>query len=76
MKIAIDVMGGDHAPRKIIEGTKLAFEELGKLIEIKLVGNKEIIKKFPVSDKFEIVDTSQTVNPGEPPLEAYRKKKN
>ncbi len=76
MKIAVDVMGGDYAPRKIIEGINLAHEELGKLIEIKLVGNKEIIKRFPVSDKFSIVDTSQVVSPGEPPLEAYRKKKN
>jgi glycerol-3-phosphate acyltransferase PlsX len=76
MKIAVDVMGGDYAPRKIIEGINLAHEELGKLLEIKLVGNKEIIKRFPISDKFSIVDTSQVVSPGEPPLEAYRKKKN
>jgi glycerol-3-phosphate acyltransferase PlsX len=76
MKIAVDVMGGDYAPRKIIEGTKLAYEELGNLIEIQLVGNKEIIKRFAVSDKFSIIDTSQVVSAGEPPLEAYRKKKN
>lgn len=76
MKIAIDVMGGDYAPRKIIEGTKLAYEELGKLIEIQLVGNKDIIKRFPFSENFSVVDTSQVVSPGEPPLEAYRKKKN
>ncbi len=76
MKIAIDVMGGDYAPRKIIEGINLAYTELGKLIEVKLVGNKETIKKFPVSNKFEIVDTSQIISPGEPPMEAYRKKKN
>ncbi|MBN1695839.1 phosphate acyltransferase PlsX [candidate division WOR-3 bacterium] len=76
MKIAVDVMGGDYAPRKIIEGVNLAYEELGNLIEIQLVGNKEIIKKFPISDKFSIVDTSQVVSAGEPPLEAFRKKKN
>ena len=76
MKIAVDVMGGDYAPRKIIEGINLAHEELGKLLEIRLVGNKEMIKRFPISDKFSIVDTSQVVSPGEPPLEAFRKKKN
>ena len=75
MKIAVDVMGGDYAPRKIIEGTQLAHKELGKLIDIQLVGNKEIIKRFDVSDEFSIVDTLQIVSPGEPPLEAYRKKK-
>jgi glycerol-3-phosphate acyltransferase PlsX len=76
MRIAVDVMGGDYAPRKIIEGTKLAYEELEKLIEIQLVGNKEMIRKFPFPDKFSVVNTFQVVSPSEPPLEAYRKKKN
>ncbi len=75
MRIAIDVMGGDYAPRKIIDGARLAYEELEGLVEFQLVGNKEIIKKFNVPDGFSIVDTSQVINPGEPPLEAYRKKK-
>jgi glycerol-3-phosphate acyltransferase PlsX len=75
MKIAIDVMGGDYAPRKIIDGARLAHEELGDLIEIQLVGNKEIVKNFNVPEEFSIIDASQIVNPGEPPLEAYRKKK-
>jgi len=75
MRIAIDVMGGDYAPRKIIDGAKLAYEELEGLVEFQLVGNKEIIKKFNIPDGFSIVDTSQVINPGEPPLEAYRKKK-
>jgi len=75
MRIAIDVMGGDYAPRKIIDGAKLAYEELEGLVEFQLVGNKEIIKKFNVPDGFSIVDTSQVVNPGEPPMEAFRKKK-
>ncbi len=75
MRIAVDVMGGDYAPRKIIDGAKLAYEELGNLVEIQLVGNKEIIKNFNVPENFSIVDTSQIVNAGEPPLEAFRKKK-
>jgi len=54
---------------------KLAYEELEGLVEFQLVGNKEIIKKFNIPDGFSIVDTSQVINPGEPPLEAYRKKK-
>lgn len=75
MKIAVDVMGGDYAPRKIIDGTKLAYNELKDLIEINLVGNKEIIKKFDIPDKFSIIDTSQVINAGDPPMEAYRQKK-
>ena len=75
MRIAVDVMGGDYAPRKIIEGARLAYEELKDLVEIQLVGRKELIKKFNIPGTFSIVDTPQVVNPGEPPLEAYRKKK-
>ena len=48
MKIAVDVMGGDFAPRAPIEGVKLAYEELGELLDVYLVGNKEVIKKFSI----------------------------
>jgi glycerol-3-phosphate acyltransferase PlsX len=75
MKIAIDVMGGDYAPDKIIDGAKLAYDELKGLVEFQLVGNKEIISKFSIPDEFVIVDTSQVVDSGELPMEAYRKKK-
>jgi len=75
MRVAIDVMGGDYAPRKIIDGTKLAYNELKDLIEINLVGNKEIIKKFDIPDEFSVIDASQVINAGDPPMEAYRKKK-
>ncbi|MEO0292988.1 MAG: phosphate acyltransferase PlsX [candidate division WOR-3 bacterium] len=75
MRIAIDAMGGDYAPRKIIEGAILAYEELGDLIEVQLVGNKEIIKKFSIPSSFSVIHTSQVVEPGELPMEAYRKKK-
>ncbi len=75
MRVAIDVMGGDYAPRKIIDGTKLAYNELKNLIEINLVGNKEIIEKFNIPDEFSVIDASQVINAGDPPMEAYRKKK-
>jgi len=75
MKIAIDAMGGDFAPRVPIEGVKLAYEELGELLDVYLVGNKEVIKKFSIPEAFKIVDARQVVEPDEPPMEAYRKKK-
>jgi glycerol-3-phosphate acyltransferase PlsX len=75
MKVAIDVMGGDYAPDKIINGAKLAYDELKDSVEFQLVGNKEIIDKFSIPDEFVIVDTSQVVDSGELPMEAYRKKK-
>lgn len=75
MKIAVDVMGGDFAPRAPIEGVKLAHDELGKLLEIYLVGNENVIKKFSLPDAFKIVDTRQVIGPEEHPMEAFRKKK-
>ena len=75
MRVSVDVMGGDFAPRKIIHGAKLAHNELKDLIEVNLVGNKEIIKKFDIPDEFSIIDTSQVVDAGEPPMDAFRKKK-
>lgn len=75
MKIAVDVMGGDYAPRKLIEGANLAYKELEGLVDIQLVGDKEIIEQFSFPDEFSIIDTSQIVGSDEPPIEAYKKKK-
>jgi len=76
VKIAVDVMGGDYAPRVPIEGAKLAYKELKGLIQIYLVGDKEVIKKFSIPEDFKIVDADQIVEPHELPMEAFRKKKN
>jgi len=41
-KIAVDIMGGDHAPGEIIEGS---LEAAGKLdVEIVLVGTEEALQ--------------------------------
>ena len=42
MKIALDAMGGDHAPEEIVKGAVLALDKYDKLEKIFLVG----IKKF------------------------------
>src|SRR3990172_9507547 len=39
--IALDAMGGDHAPAEIVAGALLARNELG--IEIALVGEREVL---------------------------------
>ncbi len=43
MKIALDAMGGDLAPRAVIEGAILAARELG--VEVVLVGNRDVIAR-------------------------------
>jgi glycerol-3-phosphate acyltransferase PlsX len=79
MRIALDAMGGDHAPAVNIEG---AVEILGSFedIEIILVGNESSLKeeldgkKYP-ADRLSIKHASQIVEMDESPSAAIRKKK-
>lgn len=75
-KIAIDAMGGDHAPQAVIEGVLLAVQDLA--VELVLVGECETIQrelaKHPGAPKFEIVTASQVVSMHESPSAALRKK--
>lgn len=76
--IALDCMGGDNAPGEIVKGAVLAANE-NKDMLIKLVGReddiKKELKKYPSSDKLEIVDAKEVIETGEPPVAAIRKKK-
>ncbi|HNW34048.1 MAG TPA: phosphate acyltransferase PlsX [Candidatus Ozemobacteraceae bacterium] len=76
MKVAIDVMGGDFAPRELVLGAK-QYLTSGKA-ELMLVGRKaDILAVWPeAGESCEIVDTPETVEMGEAPTTALRKKKN
>ncbi len=43
MRIAIDAMGGDYAPRVVVDGAVDAVEQFG--VEVVLVGKEELIKQ-------------------------------
>lgn len=78
MRIAIDVMGGDNAPRAIIDGSILALEEYG--VELYLVGLKnEILKSLDKetleNPKVNIVEASEIINVDEAPVNAIKHKK-
>lgn len=80
MKIALDVMGGDHAPQNPMGGVKLALESLPQIETIFLVGAPEIIEREMsaqgiASPKLEIVPAMQVVDMGDSGLDAVRKKK-
>lgn len=81
MKIALDVMGGDHAPQNPMGGVKLALETLPQIEKIFLVGVPELIERemqaqgIPASDKLEIVPATQIVDMSDSGLDAVRKKK-
>src|SRR5690625_5922057 len=50
MRIAIDAMGGDHAPKEIVLGAMDAIQQIDNL-QITLIGNEEKLKTFLTNDK-------------------------
>lgn len=77
MRIALDAMGGDHAPAPIVTG---AIQALGAApdLEVVLVGDRAKIEPHLPSESFgsrlEIYHCTQTVGMDESPVEAMRKK--
>lgn len=72
--IAIDAMGGDHAPGQIISGAQVAANQLG--VKIILVGDKNTISThLTPHPNIDIIHASESIAMDESPLQAYRKKK-
>jgi len=77
LSIALDAMGGDHAPDEIVNGALAASPLLDR--KIFLVGDTAAISPLlPASTpkNIEIIHASEAVGMEEKPLDAYRKKKN
>lgn len=80
MRIALDVMGGDHAPGPIVVGAVEAVRERPDLTVV-LVGDQmrveaELAKlPDPPLDSLPIVHASQVIGMDEKPVEALRKKR-
>ena len=78
MRIAIDAMGGDNAPKEIIAGAVESLEQLGAEDRIILVGKEEVIEKhLPAkrkyrSDSVEIVNAPDVIDMDAGPVEALR----
>ena len=80
MRIAVDVMGGDHGCGVIIAGVKGALEENKDLSTIYLVGNKaDIHAALPPrgfrDHRVRIIHTTEVVEMSDKPVVALRKKK-
>ena len=81
MKIGIDIMGGDFAPKNTVLGAILAKKDLPSDIQILLFGNKQDIllelKSHNVSDDvFEIIDCNEVINMGDHAVKAFKQKAN
>jgi len=80
MRIAVDVMGGDHGCGVIIAGVKRALEESKDLSVIYLVGNKdEIHAALPPrgfrDHRVRVIHTTEVVEMADKPVVALRKKR-
>jgi phosphate acyltransferase len=80
IRIALDAMGGDNAPRVEVEGAIEALRELPATFRIQLVGRPTEIESALKPhgavdrDRLEIVEASEVVGMGEKPLAAVKGK--
>jgi len=77
MKIALDAMGGDDAPLAVVEGAKMACEELK--VEVILVGDETAIKNAQAKSganhpSISIVHAKTQIEMGESPVIVRQKK--
>ncbi len=79
--IAVDMMGGDHAPSAVLDGVAEALSAFGDAYRYLLVGPQERVARgleergiSPSHPQLELVDAPQTVGMDEHPVKAIREK--
>ena len=80
MRIAVDAMGGDHAPEEIIKGTLEASKLLDADDELILIGMRESIESTLSStgagtNSIRIIHAPEIIGMDEAPVESLRKKR-
>jgi glycerol-3-phosphate acyltransferase PlsX len=77
-RIAVDAMGGDGAPRVVVEGALSAVRDWPGRVRVALVGKPAAIRRElggTVPGGIEVVPASQVVGMGESPVRAVRRKR-
>lgn len=75
MKLAIDAMGGDHAPKEIVIGAMKAVDAFSD-IHITLVGDETKIKEYLTNpERISILHTTEVILGTDEPVRAVRRKK-
>jgi glycerol-3-phosphate acyltransferase PlsX len=80
MRIALDAMGGDYAPRNTIAGAVMALKEYPKIRKLFLTGDQAAVRRelqeHGCSDpRIEVIHTTQVVEMNEHAVDAIRRKK-
>src|SRR3954468_5484109 len=70
LPIAVDAMGGDNAPKQIVEGARQAVDELG--LPVVLVGQPEAIGD---AAGLEVIPASEVIGMQDDPAQGVRRKK-
>ena len=80
VKIAIDAMGGENSPKKIIDGIEISLksnqENIFYLYGKKNLLEKEIFKRKSIHKHCEIIDSEDVILDDESPLAGAKKSKN
>ena len=79
IKVALDAMGGDNAPVEIVKGAIAAVNASNECF-VYLVGQEDVVRaelaKYTYNEKqIEVVNASEVIETGEPPVMAIRRKK-
>jgi phosphate acyltransferase len=77
-RIALDAMGGDHAPGEIVRGALLAVEEYPD-VEVNLVGREEVLREQlggTIPSSITITDAREVVDMTDNALAPLRRKRN
>ncbi len=74
MRIAVDAMGGDHAPSEIVKGAVMAAEEND--IRVLLIGDESLLRQeTEETARVRIVHAAEVIEMNESPVSAVRRKK-
>lgn len=78
-KIALDAMGGDHAPAEMVKGAVQAVEKEAS-VQVFLVGRPDVVEaelaKYQYDKaRIEVVPATEVIETAEPPVNAIRRKK-
>ncbi len=81
VRVAIDIMGGDHAPDAIFKGCMMALEELPPGDQLVLVGPQALIREMldergikEGDPRIEVVAASEVIEMGDSAVEAVKAK--
>jgi glycerol-3-phosphate acyltransferase PlsX len=80
MRLAVDVMGGDHAPDAILSGCIMGLEHLGPEDRLVLIGPEALLREMLAErgctdGRLEIAHAPEAIGMDEAPVEAVRTKK-